>query len=156
MNIWAQVLPIIDFCFENRVSVYHGVLSRRSRCDMKSVLYCLVKGNIADLMIFWVVLFRVLFALSTHIPYFCANNSGLTPWCLSSVIVAYPFRVILVLTLQIMLSTNNSGINLVDTDASVRSNSWISMSSWILVIGGAAGTLLWAKEIERQETLSSI
>ena len=144
----------MDFFFENRVSVYHVVLSRRSHCDMKSVLYRLVKGNIADLMLSWVVLFRVLFALSTPIPSFCANNSELIPWCLLSVIVVKPVRVILVLTLQIIISTDNSGINPVDIDASVRSNSWIATSSWIWVIGGAAGTWLWATEIERQEILS--
>ena len=108
-------------------------------CYDKSVWYLLVKGSRDERIHSWVVAFNVSFDFSKPIHHFLANGSGVNGWCLSFVIVAYPFLVIETLMFHIRLPTMISWANLIGTFTIALLKSNMAMSSWIYVTGGAQG-----------------
>mmetsp|Transcript_30446 Transcript_30446/g.87841 ORF Transcript_30446/g.87841 Transcript_30446/m.87841 type:complete len:244 (+) Transcript_30446:454-1185(+) len=73
----AQVFPLIDFTFENKVSVYHFPGSLLASFPLiKSVRYRRTMGCTADLIPFCVVAFNVSFAVSRPMFHFFAKVSA--------------------------------------------------------------------------------
>ena len=85
------MFPMIDFCFANKLFISNMYDSLLRSCEIKSVRYLLVRGSRDEQIQSWVISFDVFFEFSKSIPHFLANSSVVTNWCLSFVIVAYPF-----------------------------------------------------------------
>ena len=101
----------------------HEILLRR--CEIKSVLYILVRGSRDEKIKPWVFAFNVPVAFSKPIHHFLANSSSVTKWCLSFVIVAYPFLVIYTFMLPNILSIMRSWANPIEKFTIALSKSWM-------------------------------
>ena len=111
-------------------------------CEIKSTWYLLVRGSRDKLIMSWVVVFNVYFQFSKPINHLLANSYGVTDWCISFVIVAYPFLFIDTLIFPIILYTIRYWDNPIETLIIALPKSWMAMSYWINVTGGAQGVLL--------------
>ena len=111
-------------------------------CENKYLRYILVRGSRTEQILSWFVAFNVSFAFSKPISRFLFNSLGVTEWCLSFVIVAYPFLVIETLMFHIILLTVRSWSNPIEIYTIALSKSCIDMSPWIHVTGVAQGVWL--------------